>query len=235
MANVYLRLPKYVASFIRNKRESDPIAVGQSIVIEPTSYLYMDFIHGLTVNTGNTVSSNHCFCEKQWQRMMKGYSIKCEHLRRNVRLLDDRIDQLTLTDSEVSLLSGVRRPKGEVSGEYLCLRIPPEVRRGDRMIATNGHWQLSHNAASTIRTLMTDEFWRGFISFMNRGKQYCAENRVIFSNMEYIERFMARYDIYNGADNKMRNNLKRNLNRKGQRMSHGDEEYIEFGSNESLS
>lgn len=230
MANLYLRLPKYVASYIRNKREYAPIGVGEPVIIDPTSYLYMDFIHGLTVNTYSTVSEKHCFCEKQWQRMMKGYSIERDKLRRNVRLLTDRIDQLTLTDDEVSLLSGTKRPKGEVSGEYLCIRIPPEVRRGDRMVSTNGHWQLSHNAASTVRSLMTDDFWRGFLSFMSRGKQYCIENHTHFVSMEYIERFMARYDIYNGIDNKMRNNLKRNLNRKGQRIRNDDEEYIEFGS-----
>ena len=229
MANVYIRLPKYVASYIRNKMESSPIAVGEPISIDPTSYLYMDFIHGLTVNTGNTVSSNHCFCEKQWQRMMKGLSIERKNLRRNVCLLSERIDQLTLTDDEVTLLSGVNRPKGEASGEYLCLRIPPEVRRSGKLIQTNGHWQLSHNATSTIRSLMTEEFWRCFLSFMDRAKLYCIANHTTFVTIDYIERFMARYDIYNGPDNRMRNNLKRNLNRKGQRVRNDDESYIEFG------
>lgn len=230
MSNVYIRVPKYVASYLRNKSEVCPIGVGEPISIDPTSYLYMDFIHGLAVNTGNTISANHCFCEKQWQRMMRGYSIERKNLRRNIRLLSDRMDQLTLTDDEVALLSGVKRPKGEVGGEYICLRIPPEVRRGDRMVSTNGHWQLSHNAASTVRSLMAEEFWRCFLSFMKRGKQYCIENRTTFVTMDYIERFMARYDIYNGPDNRMRNNLKRNLHRKGQRARNSDEEYIEFGS-----
>lgn len=231
MANCYLRVPYYVASYFRNKDRKESLPVGSVIEIPPSEPMWGELYDHIHCNTDGSINRARCFCARQWQQMMQGYSIKNGMARKTKanRLLTERVDELTLMDSEVALLSGLESPRNEDSGEYLCLRMPDEVRRDGEMRPVNSHWQLSVTGAKRIRRMMIDEFWRAFYCYTDRFRSYCGKEGTSYSPMEGLERFMELYDIRNSADNHEKNMLKRNMNRKRKAFKFTAEDYIEFG------
>lgn len=231
MANCYLRVPYYVASYFRNKSRDESLPVGSVIEIDPSEPLYGELYDQIHCNTSGTINRARSFCARQWNQMMQGYAINKGSIRKTKanRVLTERVDELTLTDSEVSLLSGLDIPRNEDSGEYLCLRMPDEVRRNGQLRPVNAHWQLSTRGAKRIRRMMIDEFWRAFYCYTDRFRSYCEMEGRSYSPMEGLERFMERYDIRNSADNHEKNMLKRNMNRKRIAFKFTPDDYVEYG------
>lgn len=231
MANCYLRVPYYVASYFRNKSRKDSLPVGSVIEIDPCDPMYGELYDHIHCNTGGTINRARSFCARQWNQMMQGYSIARGMTRKTKanRLLTERVDELTLSDSEVALLTGLDVPCNEDLGEYLCIRMPDEVRRDGTMRPVNAHWQLSVTGAKRVRRMMIDEFWRAFYCYTDRFRSYCEKEGRSYSPMEGLERFMERYDIRNSADNHEKDMLKRNMNRKREAFKFTSDDYVEFG------
>lgn len=230
MANLYLRVPHYVASYLRNKDRNDPLEVGSVITLNQSERVWVDFCEGLYPNLNLSINRAYCFCQKQWNTMMDGYSLLDKATgKRRVKVLTERFDQLTLDDKEVQKLSGLSIPRGDDSGEYICINIPREAPRFGKLVPTNTFWQLRNSSAKTVRTLLVDEFWRTLYAYVDKAiDKYEAEGKD-FVTINILEAFMERYDIRCSADGREREALKRNYNRRRKLYRFTEEDFIEYG------
>lgn len=230
MANLYLRVPHYVASYLRNRDRHHPLEVGSVIALNKSERIWVDFCEGLYPNFNNTIHRAYCFSQKQWNTMMSGYSLlAAQSGKRKQKVLVDRLDQLTLNDNEVQKLAGLSIPRGDDSGEYICIGIPREALRFGSLVATNSFWQLQDAAANAVRTQLVNEFWRALYVYVDkaRDRKENAGQPMIIS--EVLESFMERYDIRCSPDMHERDALKRNYNRRRKTYKFTDEDYIEHG------
>lgn len=230
MANFYLRVPHYVAAYFRNKDQMKPIPVGGVIKIETTNPLWQILSCMAHSNNSETIVTSGCFCERQWRRMMRGmpiYTPKCGAEAPKPIAAKEKGE--TLSDSEVSRLSGIPQRKGEDSGEYLCIRLPEEVFISGRISKTNGQWQLMNAGAFRMIAMMTEEFWRTFFIYIDKEQEWCLANGYDRSVLDSIERFMTRYDIRNSSDNREKMTMKRNYYRKRKTGNFTEEDFVEHG------
>lgn len=223
MANFYIRVPFYVASYYRNKDKTSPIPVGGIVYIESDDPLWYTISENLVCNSGNIVHKNYCFSSKQWQKMMKGSTLS------DKKTDITRMDELTISDDEIKVLAGLPVPRNDNSGEYLCVAMPREVYHSGRIMATNTLWFLSPRGAGKVRKAMVDEFWRALFTYTDTRRDVCANKRHKYVVIEGLESFMERYDIPNPPDNSTREMLKRNMNRKRMSFKFSAEDYIEHG------
>lgn len=227
MAQVFLRLPHYVASYLRNKDREHPLEVGSVVALNPSERVWAELAEGLYPNANMAISPAYCFNQRQWKLMMGGFSLL--HPGKKQKVLTDRYDQLTLTDSEIRKLTGLPVPRGDDSGEYICINIPREAPRFGKLVPTNTFWQLRNSSAKTVRTLLVDEFWRTLYAYVDKAiDKYEAEGKD-FVTINILEAFMERYDIRCSADGREREALKRNYNRRRKLYRFTEEDFIEYG------
>lgn len=225
MAVLYLRLPHYVAGYLRNRDRNNPLSPGDVITLNQSERIWVDYTEGLRPNFNMRVNRSYCFCQRMWKTMMDGYSV----VGRKKRLLSDRYDELTLTDSEVKLLSGLSSPRGDDSGEYVCIAIPREAFRYGKLVPTNSFWELSDVSANTVRSHLVNEFWRALYAYVDKAMDKAGVSGRKFVFIETLDSFMERYQIRCSNDFHERDALKRNYSRRRKSYRFTEEDYVEHG------
>ena len=224
--NCYLRLPHYVGSYLRNRSESNPIRIGEPIQIHSFSYVWSVYMAYLVDNSALKVSSSFIFSERQYKAMMDGRSISDGMISESSLL---GRENTSLTDDRVYQLAGLKTKNQQVSSEDVAIQLPKEIIKRDRLCKVNEDWMLSDYGASTVRGLLTDEFWATMNFYFDKAKEYSAAQKACLTNADIFERFMLRYDIRCGSNRVELDNLKRNFYRKRKILMGDSDLYVEFG------
>lgn len=219
MANIYVRVPHYVASYLRNRIEDDPTPLGQPIRMELGDPWYMPFIAHIDDNPTNVINID-CFSETQWLAMRRGEPLSI----RNGLVTDiprKRKDQ-PLTMYDIYSLSGrndlIHRDEdgkplsdSDYPDEYIPFQMPKTIVRRGRECRIRGDWFLrsSHDFIEALRTqfkmifvkfVAQDQYYSNALASsvltpdtqQSAAEQYRQRTRA---RMESIDRFMLRYDI----------------------------------------
>lgn len=230
MAVIYIRVSHYIASYLRNIDDSNPIPVGQPFVFDDGDPLYRIVTNHIQPNQRSVVNSL-CFSELQWNAMLHGkYLVMNEGLRMDV----SRDYRQPLTISEIFLLSGnesrvhidpitmERMPDNDYPDEYICVRLPRYVVRGGRELRVYSNWFLPD--ASYFRAELSARFMIALVRYVS--KEYSiiynqlldactltvSDTRIrMRAKAEAIDRFMMRYDIR--PDERSRELIKKLLRR----------------------
>lgn len=224
--NCYLRVPHYVGSYLRNRSESNPLKMGEPIFIHAFSYVWQVFMAYLIDNSQMKVSSSYVFSDRQYKAMMDGFSIS-DGLVGKDRIMCKETDRLD--DDRVYRLAGLKTKNQQVSSEYIAIQLPKEVVKRDRLCKVTDQWMLSDYGASTVRGMLTDEFWATMNLYFDKAKEYSAAKKACLTNADIFERFMLRYDISCGQNRVELDNLKRNFYRKRKVLMGDSDLYVEFG------
>lgn len=231
MANFYLRVPHYVAAYFRNRDPKNPIPIGGIIKIEKIDPLWHIIYNTSRSNTQDAIVPYGCFCERQWRRMMRGTPIcKQKEREKNLTPIPAKESFETLSDTEISMLTGLPDRKGEDSGEYLCIKLPDIVIIDGYTYKTNGQWQPMEKAARQLAEMMIAEYWRVFDVYLSKDREFCMSNKIERPLLEVIDRFMSLYDIRNSSDDRERQTMKRNYYRRLKRMKFSSDDFVEHGS-----
>lgn len=224
--NCYLRMPHYVGAYLRNRSERNPIRMGDPIQIHSYSYVRSVYMAYLIDNSAMKISSSFVFSERQYKAMMDGKKISDGYISGESEL--ERANG-SLTDERVLQLAGLKTKNQQVSSEYVAIQLPKEIIKRDRLCKVNEDWMLSDYGASTVRGLLTDEFWATMNLYFDKAKEYSAAKKACLTNADIFERFMLRYDIRCGSNRVELDNLKRNFYRKRKLLMEDADLYVEFG------
>lgn len=222
MANIYVRVPHYVASYLRTRIEAAPLQHGEPIRMDFGDPWYIEFLQHASANLRNDVNID-CFSEKQWIAMRRG-----DALTFNGGLIPDigkkKKDQ-RLTLHEIYLLSGrqdlVRYdddgtplPDTEYPDEYVAFQMPKTIVRRGREVRIQGDWYLrsSYEFVEALRMqfkmiyvkfIAQDQYYANALAALGtRAELTTAPGEIqrikARARMESIDRFMLRYDIRPG-------------------------------------
>lgn len=204
MATIYVRLPYYIASYLRNLDPVHPLKPGQPYIIEQSDELYMYMCEHIIPNAANAVNKD-CFTEKQWEAMRKG---KYLIFREGVFMDLQRKYLDPLMVSEVLLLSGnddkVKRdmqtmelePDTEYNDEYMPFLLPRSVIRDGREQKVYSDWFLP--TISHLRSVLFDRFERSLVNYIADFMANNNSSNIRCTKQEAMDRFMLKYDIRPG-------------------------------------
>lgn len=205
MASIYVRLPYYIASYIRNLDPMHPLPAGQPYVIEQSDEMYMLMCQHIQPNNANFVNKD-CFTEKQWEAMRKG---KYLLFREGVFMDMPRRYSDPLTMSEVLILSGnedkVKRdmqtmdlePDSAYNDEYVPFLLPRSIIRDGREQKVYSDWYLPD--VSCIRNTLRDRFERSLINYISNFLANNNSSGIRCTKQEAQDRFLLKYDIRPGV------------------------------------
>lgn len=223
MANLYIRVPFYVASYFRTKSDREKLAPNEPLVVDETNPIWPIFIGSLHRKCNMIPSNYFCFSQKEWRTMMNG-----KPLAGGAKLMSQE-DELTLSDVEVSILTGLRTPKNDGLGEYLCFALPKEIFRNGKYVKTDAWWCLTKSGTYDFRKYLVNEFWRALFTYMDRRRDAFAFEKRTFIVIDCLDSFMERHDIHCSLDYHERETLKRGMNRKRKEFKYMKDDYIEHG------
>lgn len=229
MACMYVRLPHYVASFWRNRVERKPIAPGGKVDLSGEYMPWRILQQGLVRNPSEEVMKGGCFCERMWRKMLRGQSVVINKKGKFPKVFPNRDVSLHLTDAEVRALTGLKEVSDEERNEYLCVELPSRVYMNNTQYAVDGQWQLRGQTVYTFVCELRNLFWEECIDYVDKflkASPYGVER----SAKEGLDRFLTRYDIRVGQDNKERETMKRNYYRQLRKRKGRHYSFEEFGT-----
>ena len=228
MACMFVRVPHYVASFWRNRDSKKSIPLGGKVDVSGSTVLWNILRCGIVRNPEEEVVREGFFCERMWRKMLRGQSVVPNEKGRYVKLIPHRDIQLYLNDAEVRLLCGMKAAKYDGYDEFLCVELPQRVYVDDHEHVVDGQWQLKGLRAQKFATELRKEFWDACLDYVDEFMK-AGKNNDEKSKNEGLNRFMTRYDIRIGMDNKEWKTLKRNYYRQTEQRKQRVHSYEEFG------
>lgn len=206
MATVYIRLPHYVSSYLRNIDAENPMPEGQPFVIERSDPLYQQVAFLAEPNVRNAINID-CFTQKQWESMQKGKFLSLPS-DGSFQMDISRAYRTPLSVSEVFLLScheeRLKRdpdtmelaPDTEYMDSYFPVQLPSVIIRDGREVKVYSDWYIPNTSA--IRNELIERYKMALARFIALDRQRANSLNISRSKMEAIDRFMVRYDIRPG-------------------------------------
>lgn len=218
MPSIYVRIPHYVASFLRNRDEKNPIPRTEPIQIEAGDELATVMQCHLMPGLSGSVNAG-CFSERQWKSMCQGKVISYRKdsfaldisrpSRRPLSIaeilrLTDQADQV-LVDSE----TGKDMSDEAYTYEYVPFQTPRTVVINGKEMRVQSDYNLSDT--NDFVNILRRRFRRALVRFIALDREYVRSLGQNRSKMESMDRFLLRYDIrYNDA---VREQMKKLMNR----------------------
>lgn len=203
MSNIYLRVSKYVAAFMRGNGDGQSLLPSQPISFSPYSQEYVILVNGLRMIPEAQQHWASCYSQAAWQNMCYGI------LPQGGKAVIKRDPAEYLSYAEVCTLEHLPNKTKKFSYEFLCISIPSEIFKDGRITRTNKRFTLDTRVANHLRKMLRNLFIRTFLDFENRSKEFAKANGFERSNIEIIERFLMRYDIPVSHDHTERDTLNR--------------------------
>lgn len=201
MPNIYVRIPHYIASYLRNIDEQRQLARTEAVQLEAGDELSSVMQCHLLPNLRNTVSLQ-CFSEVQWKAMCQGRVISWRKdgfamdIARPARRPLSMAEILRLTGCSDRVLldeSGADLPDEAYPYEYMAFACPRTIILNGREMKVQGDYTLPDT--TEFVNILRRRFRRALVRFVALDREYVRSLGQTRSKMESMDRFLLRYDI----------------------------------------
>lgn len=202
MASIYVRVPHYIASYLRNLDEQHQLAKGEPVQVEAGDELASVIQTHLMPDLRNHVNPA-CFSERQWRAMLQGKVIKFSRdsfamdIARSQRHPLQISEILQLIDMPERILldedTGKPLPDEAYSYEYMPFLLPRTVIINGKEMKVQSDYNLSDTGA--FMNILRRRFRRALVRFIALDRDLVRSLGQTRSKMESMDRFLLRYDI----------------------------------------
>ncbi|MBO4719918.1 MAG: hypothetical protein J5658_08605 [Prevotella sp.] len=216
MPKIYLRVSKYVGSFMRADGNGNSISKQTPIQLSQCSDEYAVMVHSLRIVPETQQRRACCYSQSAWNNMLRG------RLPEGGKPIIQRDPKDYLTYAEVCTLERLPNKTRREAYEFLCIALPREIYVDGRIELVSSSHTLDTSAANQLRRIFRHRFIREYLYFEERQRDWCREQRIDRTDVEILERFFMKWDIPVSHDNKEREHLRRQIFRwrkEGKRMA----------------
>lgn len=207
MANIYLRVPTYVAQFYRGRDPKHPMAENDPVVFSEFQHEHVLMASALMYSETQDSRRTLCFSQREWKNMMRGKTPDGSQqiLRRD--------PQEWLNTKEVCLLTGERTNSKTGGYDYLCIEIPRVIVVGQQLVSTNASFTLTAAAAAQLAQMIRSEFIRVFLDWVRQERFWCNQQGIRRTISTVIDHFFYHYNICIGTNGRDRDTMRRMASR----------------------
>ena len=210
MANIYLKVPTYVAQWYRGRVTPEPPltefqAVTFSRFQEETALMEQ----ALTFVTEQEMDHTVCFSERMWKNMMQGKRPQ------GGPVIFRRETKEWLSMDEINILTGTKRNKKTDGFDYLCIAAPKQILIGGKYRQVTASFTLPFNGANALVKQLRREFLRIFLHWICEELLVCDKRGIKFDSaggrdvVMCIEHFFYHYNMFLGANATDRDSMRR--------------------------
>ena len=204
MANIYLRVPTYVAQYFRGRvapqpplTEFEPVEF--SMFQEEYAMMYSWLVFVAEKDMEHTV----CFSERMWKNMLAGRLPQGG----KVQLRREPTDWLTM--DEINFLTGTKRNRKTDGFDYLCIAAPRVITIGADFKQVTGSFTLHFNTANALVKQLRREFLRVFLSWICPEMFVCDRKGIRRDVVTCIDHFFYHFNMCLGTNATDRDSMRR--------------------------
>lgn len=203
MANIYLRVPTYVAQFYRgrdvNNRLSEFQPVQFSLFQQETAIMSIS----LMMVSEQSIDHTACFSERMWKNLLSGRNPQ------GGKILLKRDPQEWPTMDEVNFLTGMTRNKKTDGFDYLCIATPKTIVIGGEFRQVNNSYTLPFRQANGLVKQLRREFVRILLNWVMKEQALCDLRGVQRDVVTCIDHFFYHYNMCLGTNGTDRDSIRR--------------------------
>jgi hypothetical protein len=204
MANIYLRVPTYVAQWYRG-RVAPESPMGEFKAVEFSQFQMEYAMMGAWMVFVNERDMEHtvCFSERMWKNMLNG----CRPQGGKQMLKRDAGEWPTM--DEINFLTGTKRNKKTDGYDYLCIAAPKQMVVGGQYKTVTGSFTLPFRQANALVKQLRREFLRVFLHWISE-ELFVMERRGIRRDVVMcIDHFFYHYNMCLGTNATDRESMRR--------------------------
>lgn len=200
MSNIYLRVPTYLAQFLRGRyqqplTEQEPIVFSQ---FDPDQWVLEQ---GLMLRDGEPDVS--CLSQREWRNVTQGKSPQ------GGRRILQRDEQAWPTMQEVAALTGEKINKKTEGFDYVTIQMPRTVVIGLREVPTNASFTLPRRQAAELVGRLRREFIRKLVGWVREERYYCDQKGIRRDLTMIIDHFFYHHNMLLGTNTRDRDSMRR--------------------------
>ena len=188
MANIYLRVPWYVAAYYRGREENNQLTEWQPVEFAEYTHEYMILQNNLRYMP-EQVQSRNCYSQRAWNNILKGKSPDGSQtiLRR------DPGEWPSI--QEVSTLIGAACHGKQSGSEYLCIRMPREVYYNKHVYRTTADYCLSYDIGIHLSAVLMQKFCYEYLEWTEYRKEFCRRQGFRAKTIDIVEMFFTQFNF----------------------------------------
>jgi hypothetical protein len=206
MANIYLKVPWYVACFFRGRDEDRQVTEW-----EPVKFASFDHEYQLMINTLRNIPEQNqsymCYSQHAWNNVLKG---RCPD---GSLLIMNRERTKWPDASETATLTGVKRSNHHNASDYLCIEMPREVWVNNRTCRTNACYSMTYDAARQLASTLMERFCYEYTQWFINDQRNARAHGFKRKKNESVERFLVQYNFPVIIEPRLRESLRRQHSR----------------------
>jgi len=206
MANIYLKVPWYVACFFRGRDEDRQVTEW-----EPVKFASFDHEYQLMINTLRNIPEQNqsymCYSQHAWNNVLKG---RCPD---GSLLIMNRERTKWPDASETATLTGVKRSNHHNASDYLCIEMPREVWVNNRTCRTNACYSMTYDAARQLASTLMERFCYEYTQWFINDQRNARSHGFKRKKNESVERFLVQYNFPVIIEPRLRESLRRQHSR----------------------
>ena len=203
MANIYLKVPTYVAQFYRGRDADNRLTEFDPVEFSEFEHESVMIGYGLMLIPEPQQTNTACYSQRAWKNILSGKPPT------GGKRLIVRDPEVWPTAQEICTLTGDKKIQRMDGYDYLCIAMPREIYRGKQVRQTNGSYSLPFKEANTIASMLRNNFMHLFLDWFVQERRWCNKNGVWRDIGTVIEHFFDRYQIQIGGDRKERDTMRR--------------------------
>jgi hypothetical protein len=201
MANIYLRVPTYVAQFYRGREVNHPLTEFEPVIFSVYQNEHVLLSATLILDTDNQNAA--CLSQRAWKNVLQG-----RQPNGGKRLLNRSPDEWP-TIQEICMLTGVKKVQKMEGYDYLCIEIPKQILVGRQYKATNASFSLPPSAANDLQKMLRNNFIRVLLDWVRQERSFCNIKGIRRDLSMVVDHFFYYYNICIGTNGKDRESMRR--------------------------
>lgn len=206
MANIYLKVPWYVAAHFRGRDEDHQLTEW-----EPVKFTDFDHEFQIMVNNCRRIpeqnQSPQCWSQRAWNNILRGRKPD------GSMLILNRDPGKWPDTNEMATLVGLKMSGRQHASDYLCIEMPREVWFNRRSWRTNSCYSLPYDSAYYMASVLTDKFCYEYTQWVTQDIRNAAALGFKRKQLEAVERYFVQYNYPDIIDPQLRESMRRQHNR----------------------
>ena len=210
MANIYLKVPTYIAQFYRGRIAPEPpLTEFQPVMFSPFQEESAMMSAWLLFVSEKDMEHTTCFSERMWKNILAGKAPQGG----KVILKRNPADWPTM--DEICFLTGTKRNRKTDGFDYLCIQTPKTMVIGGFYKVVTSSFTLKFNEACAMVRQLRHEFLRIFLHWICEELLVCDKRGIRFDSktgrdvVMCIEHFFYHYQMSLGTNATDRDSMRR--------------------------
>ena len=203
MANIFLRVPTYVAQFYRGREVKNPLSEMQPVEFSPFQHEHVLMSATLQLESDLGPINSACFSQRAWRNIMQG-----KQPQGGKRILTRDDDQWP-TINEICMLTGEKKIQRMDGYDYLCIEMPRQIVVGRQYKQTNPSFTLPPSAATDLQRMLRYEFIRIMLDWIRQERYFCNKAGIRRELAMMVDHFFYHYGMVLGTNQKDRDSMRR--------------------------